>query len=134
VYCENCGHHLSFEAERRPVSSQQIIDAGLNVFGLHLFLESVGRRFKVDPNGKNVLQFDFDHRGVASRVKIELFVLESPGVDPHAHRPIRFLQNYMPHKVGDVVKVPGKTAQAFVDGKLAEFYEPPAAEDKSPGA
>jgi hypothetical protein len=70
---------MEFEADRQPVSNQQVLDAGLNVFGLHLFLESVGRRFKVDPEGENILQFDFDHRGVAARVKLELFILESPG-------------------------------------------------------
>lgn len=62
------------------MSSQQIIDAGLNVFGLHLFLESVGRRFKVDsnPEGTKVLEFDFDQRGVEAHIKLELTLLKSP--------------------------------------------------------
>jgi hypothetical protein len=56
------------------VTSQQILDAGLNVFGLHLFLESVAR-FKPNPEGNEPLEFEFDHRGINAKVRLHLTAL-----------------------------------------------------------
>lgn len=50
---------------RIKASSQQLLDLGLNVFGLHLFLESVAKRFKAygDERDEQPLEFEFEHRG-----------------------------------------------------------------------
>lgn len=42
------------------VTSQQIVDVGLNVFGLHLFLESVVKRFKPNPDDDTPLEFEIE--------------------------------------------------------------------------
>lgn len=55
------------------ISSQQILDAGLNVFGLHLFLESIGR---MPPNESGEpFEFEFEHRGVNAKVRFHLTAL-----------------------------------------------------------
>lgn len=74
------------------VMSQQILDAGLNVFGLHLFLESVAARFKPKPGGRDTepLEFEVEHRGTRSTVRLWLKVTldeEARGDDVLVLRP-----------------------------------------------
>lgn len=68
--------------ERVKVSSQQLLDLGLNVFGLHLFLESIARCFKPrgDERDAEPLEFEFEHRGTKSVVRLYLGV----NLDPEA--------------------------------------------------
>jgi hypothetical protein len=62
--------------ERIKVGSQQLVDLGLNVFGLHLFIESVAARFKPrgDERDAEPLEFEFEHRGTRSVVRLYLGV------------------------------------------------------------
>lgn len=46
--------------ERMRVSSQQLLDLGLNVFGLHLFLESVAKRFKPRGDERDAIPLEFE--------------------------------------------------------------------------
>ncbi|HEV2862869.1 MAG TPA: hypothetical protein VGX48_17770 [Pyrinomonadaceae bacterium] len=58
------------------VTSQQILDLGLNVFGLHLFLESVAKQFKPhgDERDQQPLEFEIEHRGTRSTARLWLGV------------------------------------------------------------
>lgn len=58
---------------RQPVhvTAQQIVDAGLNVFGLQLFLESISNHF-TPPQNNQPLEFKFTHRGTVSFLTITL--------------------------------------------------------------
>ena len=54
------------------VSGQQLLDAGLNVFGLQLFLKSVAAQYKPNPDNNDPLEFAFEYRNTSSVVKIWL--------------------------------------------------------------
>lgn len=52
-----------------PISGQQILDSGINVFSLHLFAESLGR---ILPSiSDNEVFFEFEHRGVRLNIKAQ---------------------------------------------------------------
>lgn len=66
--------------ERVKASSQQLLDLGLNVFGLHMFLKSVAKCFKPrgDERDAEPLEFEFEYRGTKSVVRLYLGVNLAP--------------------------------------------------------
>ncbi len=56
------------------VTSQQLLDAGINAFAVQLLLESIGRIFDANSlaSSDNTLEFEFNHRGVAAEFKLQI--------------------------------------------------------------
>ena len=53
-----------------PLSHQRVLDAGINVFALHLVSESIG---KILPTISDTeIFFEFEHRGVRINIKAQL--------------------------------------------------------------